>query len=297
MLISTNSGICSQVLRRPGLYYTFEQTLREIAQAGFPAVDFGFVTQGRAGMPMDLANPNWRDWVRQQKELADSLGLVTCLGHAHYYSRDDSYRFTPEEREHAQAMIRRDIEAAGMCSIPWLVVHPDSYREEGNYSHRKSLAMERERFLRFGELAAKWNVGLAIENMVDNSGIRRFAGSHEDLLELMELLGDRERFGICWDTGHANLGGIDQGSAIRAMGGWLRALHINDNLGTRDDHLLPFLGTVDWQSVMQALHDIGYQGDFNYEIHGFTKGCTPENHPLAVKYALETAQYMIQMAK
>ena len=295
MLISTSTGICSLVRHRPEMYYSCEESLRAVAEAGFPAVDMCFVAYGRPGKPM--AEPNWRDWVKKQKALADELGLITNQGHAHYYTREDSYRFTPGEWEEAQGLIRRDIEAAGICGIPWLVVHPDTYLENGNYSRKKSLRLERERFLRFGDLASRFHVGLAIENMIDNRPAKRFAGSHEDLLELLDLLGDDELFGICWDTGHANLNQLDQPAAIRAMGGRLRALHVNDNLGQKDNHTLPFLGTVEWPPIMEALRDGGYQGDFTYEIHRFTDGFTPEIHQRAVRFAYEVAEYMLTLAQ
>ncbi len=295
MLISTSTGICSMVSHGSEMYYPCEEALRSIAAAGFPAVDLCFVAYGRAGKPMSY--PNWRDWVHKQKELADSLGLVTNQGHAHYYGTAESYRYTEDDWAAAESLIRRDIEAAGICHIPWLVVHPDSHLKDGNYCRKLSLEKEYARFSRLGELAAKYGVGLAIENMIDNKPLRRFAGNAEDLMELMDRLGDDELFGICWDTGHANLNAIDQPAAIRQIGGRLRSLHVNDNHGKTDDHTLPFLGTVDWLGVMHAMHDIGYQGDFTYEIHRFTDGFTPEYHQQAVRFSYETAEYMLTLLK
>ena len=291
MLISTSTNICNQVLGRSEIYYTCEDALRIIAGAGFPAVDLCFVGFGRPGRVMDT--PDWRDWVKKQKELADSLGLITNQAHAHYYPQT----YTMDQREEAQAIIRRDIEAAGMCGVPWIVIHPDSYLEGGNYSRKKSLKLERERFLRLGETAAKFGVGLAIENMIDNKPLKRFAGSHEDLLELLELLGDDRLFGICWDTGHANENQNNQGEAIRAIGSHLHALHVNDNHGLADDHTLPYLGNIDWAAVMGALKDIGYQDGFTYEIHHFTDGMPPAFHPQAVGFAYEMAKYLVSLTQ
>lgn len=294
MLISTSTGICTSVLHRSERHFTCEDALRHIAQAGFPAVDMCFVAYGRPGMPM--ANPDWRDWVARQKEYATQLGLITNQGHAHYYSSAESYRYTAEDWEAAEALIRRDIEAAGICSIPWLVIHPDSHLKDGNYSRRLSLQKEYERFSRLGELAAKWNVGISIENMIAGSSAGRFGCTYEDLMDLLDLLKDDERFGICWDTGHANLNQSDQSSAIREMGKRLRTLHVNDNYGRgSDDHTLPFLGTISWGPIMKALRESGYQGDFTYEIHRFTDGFSPDFHLQAMRFARETAEYMLTM--
>ncbi len=294
MIISTSTGICTSVLQRNERHFTCEEALVQIAGAGFQAVDLCFVAYGRPGMPM--SDPNWRTWVQQQKELAEKLGLVTNQGHAHYYSAAESYRYTPEDWQAAETLIRRDIEAAGICSIPWLVIHPDSHLKDGNYSRCLSLQKEYERLSRLGELAAKWNVGIAIENMIADSSAGRFGCTHEDLQDLLDLLGDDERFGICWDTGHANLNGSDQPSAIRAMGKRLRCLHVNDNYGRgSDDHTLPLLGTVSWGLVMEALQESGYSGDFTYEIHRFTKGFTPQFYPQALCFARQTAEHLLTM--
>ena len=138
-------------------------------------------------------------------------------------------------------------------------------------------------------------MGIAIENMIAGSSAGRFGCTHEDLLELLDRLGDDERFGVCWDTGHANLNQNDQPSAIRALGSRLRCLHVNDNHGKTDDHTLPFLGTVQWQGIMQALKDIGYSGDFTYEIHRFTEGFTPAFYPRALTFARETAEHLLTL--
>lgn len=295
MLISANTGIAIAANNMPGHSFSCDETIKIIADAGFDGVDMGFVSYGRPGMPMAI--PEWRDWVAERKAFANSCGIATNLGHAHYYSAVDSYSYTQEDWDRVTGMIMRDIEAAGICGAPWIVIHPDTHLKDGNYNREVSLQKEYERFSRLGELASKFNVGLAIENMVGNAGRLRFAAGPEDLIELVDRLGDPDRFGICWDTGHANLNNINQPEAIRAIGSRLRALHINDNHGQKDDHELPFVGNISWQPIMQALHDIDYQGDFNYEIHRFTDGFPKEYMVSAVRFARETAQFMLTMAK
>ncbi len=41
--------------------------------------------------------------------------------------------------------------------------------------------------------------------------------------------------------------------------------HVKDNLGFLDDHIMPFLGTLNVDSLMQGLLDIGYNGYFTFE--------------------------------
>ena len=64
---------------------------------------------------------------------------------------------------------------------------------------------------------------------------------------------------------------------IHKAGHRLRALHIQNNGGRLDDHLMPFTmrGGIDWKEVMTALRDIGYQGLFNLEIPGESGSAVP----------------------
>ena len=87
--------------------------------------------------------------------------------------------------------------------------------------------------------------------------------SAERANKLIELV-NHPRFGICWDTGHANING-HQYDHIKALGNNLRALHINDNRGVDDEHMAPFFGTVNMDEIINALLDIDYKGYFTFE--------------------------------
>ena len=70
--------------------------------------------------------------------------------------------------------------------------------------------------------------------------------------------------GICIDTEHRNLCGVPV-NALRIAGSHLITLHIQDNHGEQDEHLLPDLGQINSPGVSQVLKDIDYQGVFMYE--------------------------------
>jgi sugar phosphate isomerase/epimerase len=96
-----------------------------------------------------------------------------------------------------------------------------------------------------------------------------------DLLRLISAAGG-QGLGICLDTGHLALGRARHADGaqcdyefITEAGGVLMALHITDNDGSRDQHLLPYGGgLVDWPGVMKGLQDTSYAGIFNFEIPG-----------------------------
>ena len=58
---------------------------------------------------------------------------------------------------------------------------------------------------------------------------------------------------VCLDVGHAHMAqGVH--AAFESLKGYIVSIHIHDNNRLKDDHLLPFEGTIDWQETMR---DIG----------------------------------------
>ena len=115
--------------------------------------------------------------------------------------------------------------------------------------------------------------------------------SGENLLALVESVAD-EHLGICLDTGHLNLHDGDQGRFVREAGGHLKALHLADNDGSSDQHLMPFgLGTVRWDELTSALHEVGYAGLANFEIPG-ERRCPLPVRRAKLAYLREVAAYL-----
>jgi sugar phosphate isomerase/epimerase len=108
-------------------------------------------------------------------------------------------------------------------------------------------------------LAAKVNVRVAIE-VIPNP-----LSSAADLVHLIEEDLDGLDVGVCLDYGHAHLMG-DLGEAIETLSGHLWTTHVHDNGGSRDDHLVPYAGTIDWDAAMMTTQKIGYDGVFMLEV-------------------------------
>ena len=101
--------------------------------------------------------------------------------------------------------------------------------------------------------------------------------------------------GICLDTGHSNVFGDDLGEAVRISATWLKVLHVHDNNGKSDQHLLPWLGSCNWDSFTRALAEIGYNGALSLE----TAGPISSDMPVSVRQAAEmltaeTARYLAE---
>jgi len=89
-----------------------------------------------------------------------------------------------------------------------------------------------------------------------------------DAASLVRMLEDdieARHAGICLDFGHAHLMG-DVVDAIETTAEHLITTHVHDNRGRDDEHLVPFLGSIDWNVGLMAMQKIGYDGTYLMEL-------------------------------
>ena len=265
MRCSTNTASAMTARGGQGLVGDVE-ALKKLRAAGFDTIDFSFVFQNQKDFI--LHDPHWEKRIEEVGMAAEELGITFNQCHFPYVEMRKPIFKQDGYAEMFFEVTRRAIIAAGMLKIPHGVTHPQSFPE---VNHERKACFERNRkiFDEFIELGVKCGVRTAIENMppmLDGSFPLRYGMHYDDVIELVDSYNAPEWVGICWDTGHANLARFDQTRGLHAVGSRLIALHLNDNCGDKnDEHLLPGIGTVDWQAVIQALVDIDYQGDLTYE--------------------------------
>ena len=245
-------------------------SIRRIHKAGFRDVDLNFAWTRRR--QTELYFDGWRDWIKQCKELIEELGMTVSQSHAPFYNViDPAYPYREEEEE----MVRRSIIVAAELGAGIVVIHGGSIPYRADYKKNKMENMEY--FKPHLELAAKYGVTIAIENLFDENDLQkrvrvpRYLADPEDLIDLVDSLHvSYDNVGIVWDFGHANLMNWNQPECLEMIGKRLIATHVQDNYGVVDDHLLPFLGNVEWEPIMKILKKIGYEGAFAYETHKMT---------------------------
>ena len=71
---------------------------------------------------------------------------------------------------------------------------------------------------------------------------------------------------VCFDTGHAHLAGGVQ-PAFRALQERVVAVHVHDNHGEKDEHLLPFEGQIDWAQTVRDFRSAGGQFPILFELN------------------------------
>ncbi len=274
MLLSTNSGIYSA---RPGKprFDMINETIDFVVEAGFEAIDVNFcaVIYG-APYNKKVHEPvlDTPDGILRLKEKLDASGLAVNTGHLPYfnYAKKDAPNY-----DYYQEWMYKSLDATAELGIKWTVIHTNETAE-----------ITADYIRPFCEFGNKRGVGIAIENS------SRY--SLDEMIGAIDILtGEGYKVGCCFDTGHANFAGLPQGETLRKIGDRLKMLHVHDNYGDRDAHQLPLAGNIDWNDTMRTLAQIGYTGDFNYELN-------PANIPESARrshaaYAVDLARWLLSI--
>ena len=198
------------------------------------------------------------DHIETGKKFAEYLkdiGISVTQGHlafpTSFCTNDDSVK-----------RLVREIELFCAIGIENAVLHCDYMKgEDISYEDRRELNIVKLREL--VTMIDDCDITLCLENLCKHvKGV-------DEILYIIDKVGS-DKLGICLDTGHLNLNKANsQRDFIIKAGKHLKALHLHDNDGKSDQHLLPFgRGEVDFQEIVQALREIDYNGEFNFEIPG-----------------------------
>ncbi|MBQ2768047.1 MAG: sugar phosphate isomerase/epimerase [Clostridia bacterium] len=293
MTLSTSTGLMNAV---PGQnrFYTIEESLTALKTAGFDVADGNLWALGARNRP--ISADNWREWAEDARAIADRLGITFRQTHGQTLGGGqwDDPNYT--EAEFVWAINYRCIEVTKILGADWMVMHPFNLPHDPLYNRKKAREANLRYLAPFIEAAKKVGIGIAVENMVDFGGRRRryCGGDPEELIELIDTINDPD-VGMCVDTGHAHVSGIHVGEFIRMAGSRIKATHIDDNNRDGDTHLPPFMGSIDWADTMRAFADIGYSGDFSFEIGSYR--FPNEFRPAWCSFVHSLGEQLLSMAK
>ena len=256
------------------------EAVRVCKEVGFDSLDIYF------NKVIDFLPEEEQDeWVRQMNQAIEKSGMPISQCHA-YFGKTKSI-------EEYKERVARSIELAGRMHIPWAVVHPITCAAEGGPTVEESRQENVEFFKRLQAVAAPGGVGIAFENIPKSE--------YATAQELIALCRETEQYGkvgVCWDTGHANLiPDMNQAESIMLLGKRLKCTHIHDNHGKTDEHTLPMMGNIEWQPIIKALKESGYEGDLVYES-GQPMKHLPDDNILRLellKYYVKLGRYLLNM--
>lgn len=276
------------------------EIIEKLHQIGFEVLDFNF-NWGIADNPdFILRGDDWQKKVERAAEVACRIGVSFSQAHLPFIKGcckqcDPSFKIGGYE-EYFNECMRRAYIACGMLGVKYVTAHPNTCKEF-NFERKETFDANRRYYDPYVELGIRNGVGTAFENMMpclDASLPERFCQHYDELIELVDSYSD-PMVGVCWDTGHANGMMLDQPRAIRKLGKRIKNLHINDNNHcNRDEHLLPFMGSIDWYSLMTALAEVGYSGDMTLETHVGQDAIGSLQEDM-IRLSLKSAEFLIEL--
>jgi len=273
---------------------TIKDYMQRIKRAGYDAVDFDMYDYYKIMM-----QPDWESWANDVRVAVIEAGLTVAQAHAQlglFTKQDLSYE-PPGEIFH------RNIKICAILGCKEIVFHPVFYPDvivtEARYEELMDYNVRW--FKELIQPAKASGVHISIENTFDGRPQKLTAPFTRavDMLELIRRI-DEPSFGICLDTGHANIMSQDIPEMIRLFGKHLRTLHLNDNLGMispvyPDQHFFPGTGMIDFPNILNALREINFTGNFNLEPAGqFLMSLPPDVRDAAMAGGAMVARALLE---
>lgn len=261
--------------------------MKKLRECGFDAIDYNIdhvfnpnkYVKGEEDYPIaKLPLEEFVEYYRPLGEAAMINGVKFSQMHAPFPLY---FEGKEEETNLCIEVVEKCLAVCGAVDCPTLVVHPyvDS---EGN--------KEKEFFVNFNiyrklmPAAKKYGVKICLENIPRWKNGFIINGCCTDVDEacyyidaLNEEAGE-ELFGFCFDVGHANVTSRDIKNDLKVLGNRVTILHIHDNDGLDDLHLIPYTTlrknklALDWDGFIEGLRAINYSGALSFEtFNGINK--------------------------
>lgn len=269
--------------------FGFKKALDILAAAGYDAVDFSCF---KDEFYTDAHDDSFYTDLRKY---AENLGLYFNQSHAPFASSfADAERTAKRFTEIVTAM-----KHASLLGVRNIIVHPCQhlpYAEAGNPERLFEINMEFYR--RLIPYSEQYGVKIALENMwqYTNGSINHSVCSRpEEFVKYLDAL-DNDCFVACLDLGHATLVHEDPAEFIKALGAKrLKCLHVHDVQPNLDAHTLPYYGVGEWEKIMTALADIGYEGELTFEADQFFGTRPAALWPKCAEYMQATGRHLIKI--
>lgn len=218
----------------PGYDVPFDERYRLIRKAGFDCVMIWWSDKFGRG-----------EGYEKDADLAREAGLQIENMHAPVHGQND----LSCDNELGNRVLEDYLRCVDDCHkyrIPTVVIHlpDDEYpiNEIGN-----------ERLDRIIDRAASLDVNVAFENL-------------NNIRNLDSVLGrvNASNVGFCYDSCH-HINYAPETDLLGLYGDKLKAIHLQDNGGSHNQHQLPFDGNIDWSAVMEKIRRTGYNGAVTLE--------------------------------
>lgn len=270
-----------------GFWYNPEnpdESMRFIKECGFEAVDFSFNALYRQSFDTekltsfyDQSIEELFEYFRPLKEAAEKHGIRFPQTHGIYpVFWDDDEAVT----NYNIGITNKLIALCEFLGCEALVVHPATQPE----LHKEAeLENNLNVYRQWIPAAKKHGVKVCLENLFFYYDMDIYEGTCSNVkeacwyIDTLNAEAGEDVFGFCLDVGHAVVTGANLYQYIMELGKRLTVLHIQDNDGNCDSHMMPYTQMdkrgkrlrIDWEKFTRGLREIGYEGPLCFEsAHG-----------------------------
>lgn len=225
---------------------------------------FKYINLEQSGTTSELFSSSEDDLKRLADELGNAAayaGVQYVVSHApclNVFKQLDDETYSYNLRA-----IRRSIEICHMLGIRSIVVHASPNK---NFTVEEFYKYNKKFYSDLFDLMEKYDITVMTENWDNYKNQPLSTG--KDMRAFVDYI-NHPLLAVCWDTAHGNINekAREQGQYqnIIDIGDKLKGLHIADNFGDVHHHSWPFAGIINFDSVMQALLDVKYDGYFTFE--------------------------------
>ena len=257
---------CRALVKRYGI----DRGLEICKESGLDAVDFNLEAYRLGDAVYGGSDDAFESHFHAIKKQAEKLELLISQTHGRcvVYMPDDE-----EQNRRGEEVSRLDLRASSVLGSPACVVHFINNTRWGVQPPERMHEISGQMFDALVPAAEKYKVKIAMETFgaarVKGDRIREFFADPTEFKRQYDRL-DTAYKTICVDTGHTHEAESfwvpPPEDMIRILGRDVSILHLHDNSGHWDDHLLPGMGNINWPAVFDSLDDIGYRGVYNFEL-------------------------------
>lgn len=119
-----------------------------------------------------------------------------------------------------------------------------------------------EFFRKLASLGREFDLIIAVENRYER-GVYGYLP--KDLIDIVDYVGDGY-LRVCLDTGHSIINGFQPDEYYRSLHPNVVLIHAHDNDGSKDLHLPPYTGLIDWDKFFITLKELKYDGVITFEV-------------------------------
>ena len=258
------------------------ESMKYIKKCGFEGVDYNINSLFRATFDeehltsfFDKSIEKLKAYYKPLKDAAKENDITFCQSHGILVIY---HKGNPKKTEYFLQTTEKMIEVCQYLECKAIVIHPWIGAQFGA-DKKEEIDVNMQIYRRLVPTAKRCGVKICLENLWEKQEDVYVDAPCVDVkeacfyIDTLNKEAGEDVFGFCLDIGHTKFYRTDVYEFIKTLDKRLTILHLHENDGTSDSHMIPYTqydsndgGTcIDWESFLQGLYEIHYEGSLSFE--------------------------------